>query len=369
MSLAPKLTEAASGPTGQRRALRVVVLDDDAVFRTVLSRMLTNIGLEVVATCGDIDSAKRRVNAGGVDAVTVDVVLRNESGLDFLKWCHAKNRTILTVLVTAGTAKGARTGVDAIFLGAAALLTKPTATQIQGFEIELRRVFSDGKQSTGFAARRPPPPTPTTFGGALKPAVRKDLLAIGTSTGGPPVLLKILKGLPASFDVPIVITQHMPAMHMQYLAELLASQSGRRVTVASDGTAVQKGHAYLAGHGKHLVVERRGDLLVLKHFDGPPEHFCKPAVDPMFRSIAKTCHGTVLGVVATGMGADGALGAVAMRASGNPVVIQDQETSVVWGMPGAVAAAQAADAVYSADQLSFGILNWMGKNQTGGLVR
>lgn len=338
--------------------MRVVILDDDPVFRTVLSRMLARVGLEVVATCSTIDSAKKHLIAGNIDAVTVDVVLKGESGLDFLKWCHQAYRNVVTVLVTAGTERGARTGVDAVFLGAAALLTKPDAKSLVGFEGELRRVFNNGVRHGAAGATGSARPKLAT-NGALKPANRRELLAVGASTGGPPVLLKLLKNLPVTFDVPIVITQHMPALHIPYLAELLTQQSGRRVVVATDGLVLQKGITYLAGNGKHLLLERRGEQLVTKQSDAPPEHFCKPAVDPMFRSVAKACGGGCLGVVMTGMGTDGASGAVALRQRGNPVLVQDEATSVVWGMPGAVVAAGAADGVFSADRISAGILEWM----------
>jgi two-component system chemotaxis response regulator CheB len=174
------------------------------------------------------------------------------------------------------------------------------------------------------------------------------------------VLLKLLKGLPASFQVPVVITQHMPALHIPYLAELLTQQGGRRVVVAADGLVLQRGQVYLAGNGKHLLVERRGTQLLTRQSDAPPEHFCKPAVDPMFRSVAKACDGGCLGVVMTGMGSDGALGAVALRARRIPVLAQDEASSVVWGMPGSVVAAGAADGVYAADRMVAGILEWMG---------
>lgn len=356
MALAPLSSPASLAPRGPK-PLRVVVLDDDAVFRTVLARMLTKLGLEVVATCSSIDAAKRQLATGTVDAVTVDVVLKGESGLDFLKWCHQAYRGVVTVLVTAGTERGARTGVDAVFLGAAALLTKPEARNIGGFEAELRRVFNDGNR------HQPAVPARTTLqaaGGRLAPARRAELLAVGASTGGPPVLLKLLKGLPPTFEVPLIITQHMPALHIPYLAELLSQQGGRRVVVAADGLVLQKRQAYLAGNGKHLLVERRGEQLIVRQSDGPPEHFCKPAVDPMFRSAAKACGGGCLGVVMTGMGSDGAQGAVALRARHNPVLAQDEASSVVWGMPGSVVAAGAADAVYPADRMAAGILEWMG---------
>jgi two-component system, chemotaxis family, protein-glutamate methylesterase/glutaminase len=353
----PASTPSARGS----RALRAVVLDDDPVFRAVLSKMLGRIGLEVVATCSTIERAKHQLETSQVDAVTVDVVLRGESGLDFLKWCQKVHPRIVTVLVTAGTEKSARTGVDAVFLGAAALLTKPDARNIDGFEAELRRVFSDGT-----SAQPAGPKTVSGVGARLNPATRRDLLALGASTGGPPVLLKVLRGLPPSFEVPIVITQHMPALHIPYLAEMLGQQSGRRVVVASDGLVLQPRVAYLAGNGKHLLIERRGEQLLAFQSDAPPEHFCKPAVDPMFRSVAKACPGTGLGVVMTGMGTDGAQGAVALRERANPVLVQDESSSVVWGMPGAVVTAGAADAMFPADRMSTGILEWMGFALKGG---
>jgi two-component system chemotaxis response regulator CheB len=368
---------AAISPKPGTQALRVVVLDDDPVFRTFLTQMLSRIGLDVVGQCSSIEAARKRLAQGGVDAVTVDVVLKGESGLDFLKWCHQAHRSIITVLVTAGSERGARTGVDAVFLGAAALLTKPDSRSIQGFEAELRRVFADGRRSpvrpaAGITVAVRPVSTSapgtarvSAAKGALTPARRTDLLAIGASTGGPPVLLKLLKGLPASFDVPIVITQHMPALHIPYMTELLAAQSGRQVNVAAEGQVLLKGHAYVAV-GKHLTVTRAGDRLSLRYVDGAPEHFCKPAVDPMFRSVAEVCRGGALGVVLTGMGADGAKGAVALRASGNPVIIQDAETSVVWGMPGSVHALGAADGTYHVDRIPAAIQEWMGFSPRGG---
>jgi two-component system chemotaxis response regulator CheB len=351
---------ALAPPHRTARAMRVMVLDDDPVFRAVLAKMLTGIGLEVVATVGTIDSAKQQLARNAIDAVTVDVVLRGESGLDFLTWCHQTHRSVLTVLVTAGTERGARTGVDAVFLGAAALLTKPEARSIAGFEAELRRVFNNGSHSTKSTVA-------VATGTRFRPGARRDLLAVGASTGGPPVLLKLLKGLPVDFDPPIIITQHMPALHIPYLAELLTQQSGHRIVVATDGVLLQKRTTYLAGNAKHLLVERRGTQLVARQSDTPPEHFCKPAVDPMFRSVAATGLLGVLGVVLTGMGSDGAKGAVALRAAGTPVLIQDEASSVVWGMPGSVAAAGAADAVFAADRVAGGILEWMGYSR--GLVR
>ncbi len=353
-------------------AMRVVVLDDDPVFRVFLTRTLTAIGLEVVGQCSTIDAAKHRLARGDVDATTVDVVLKGESGLDFLKWCKGAHPGMVNVLVTAGSERGARTGADAVFLGAAALLTKPDARNIHGFEVEMRRVFADGRRKSAQTSGSAPAParlggaTAPRTGASLRPALRRELLAIGASTGGPPVLLRLLKELPAAFDVPILITQHMPALHTPYMAELMAQQSGRRVRVATEGELVQKGTVYLAGNTRHLLVEKRATGWVLRLNDGPAEHFCKPAVDPMFRSIAQATQGGVLAVVVTGMGQDGARGAVALRARGIPVLVQDEATSVVWGMPGSVVAQGAADAVLPLERLASGICEWMAWPSRGG---
>lgn len=336
------------------RPMRVVVLDDDPVFRVVLSRMLKNIGLDVAATCADITSAQRRVSRGDIDAVTVDVVLRGESGLDFLKWCRATHPSTLNVLVTAGSERGARTGIDGVLLGAAALLTKPDAARLPGFENELKRVFSDGHGKKPARALVPP------SGPALRRAHRRDLLAIGASTGGPPALLKLLKGLPTWFDAPVVITQHMPSEHLKHFAELLSSQTPRLVTLVSGTMTLERGKTYLAGAERHLQVLRQPNgALAGRPLDTPPEHHCRPAVDPMFASVAQACAGTALGVVLTGMGSDGAKGALQLRERGNPVLVQDEASSVVWGMPGSVMSAGAADAVIAIERMPTSILEWM----------
>ena len=171
-------------------------------------------------------------------------------------------------------------------------------------------------------------------------------------------MLTLLQKLPSDFAVPIVIVQHMPALHVPYFAELLSQRSGREVHVAANGEAVRPNVTYLAGHGLHLTVARNREGLVLLHNDRPPEHHCRPAVDPMFRSVAQTCGAAAVGVVISGMGSDGALGAVDLAACGVPVVVQDERTSVVWSMPGAVFAAGVATAVVPADEIGDWVERW-----------
>jgi two-component system chemotaxis response regulator CheB len=183
-------------------------------------------------------------------------------------------------------------------------------------------------------------------------ATRREVIAIGASTGGPPVIVSLLRALPPAFATPIVVTQHMPASHVSYFVDLLIARAGRMVRVPEDGELLERATVYVAGPRGHLVVSRRDGRLRLWHDDGPPEHQCKPAVDPMFRSVAEACGPAALAVVMSGMGADGAMGALAMRQRGAAVIVQDEASSAVWGMPGAAVAAGAADHIAAASELA-----------------
>ena len=325
--------------------LRVLVVDDAAAYRQAVSRALATIpGVVVAGVAADLATARRKIEAGDIDAVTIDVNLRGESGLDLVRWLRERLPGVVSILVTSGETEGARTAVDALMLGAAGIVLKPSG---ENAAEDLQRAL--GRVLLGIVRSTPRPRGPS----AVEPSrAHRELVAVGASTGGPPVLLTFLQGLPAEFEVPIVIVQHMPSLHVPYFAELLGQRSGRPVCVAGDGEVVRPGVTYLAGHGLHLRVGRRRNTLVLIHDDGPPEHHCRPAVDPMFRSVAEACGPAAVGVVMTGMGSDGALGAVALAGRGAPVVVQDERSSVVWSMPGAVYAAGVASSVVPADQLA-----------------
>lgn len=340
--------------------IRVLVVDDDPTYRRIVSTILGSMPeVELVGTAATLALARRCIEQGNVDAVTLDCVLRDESGLDLLEWIRATHPKIVVILLTAGQNKAACRAVDALLLGASGIVIKPSGRQA---EQELKTAL---QSALAAAAPQPlsslpplrslPPGTPQ---GSRVHAQHRELIAVGASTGGPPVLLRFLRELPASFDVPIVITQHMHASHLGYFIDLLAAQSGRQVRPARHGELVEPGQTYVAGRAAHLLVERVADQIVLLEDDGPEEHNCKPSVDPMFRSVARTCGEWSVGVVMTGMGSDGALGAAAMRAIGAPVVAQDQATSVVWGMPGATVALGAANKVVAGDALAQCVVQW-----------
>jgi len=335
--------------------LRVLIVDDDPTYRHILNRILEKLpNVEQVAVAPNLAIARSKLEMGSFDVVTLDVVLRDESGLDLLPWIQAKYPHLFTILLTSGTHRDASQAVDALLLGASTLIIKPggpsaPAVLQQALETALTSVVP----KPGSEAAREKSPVTTKSEG-----IYRELVAVGASTGGPPVVLQFLIDLPTGFDTPIVLTQHMPSLHVPYFVELLARQSGRKVVLAQHGTLVERGTVYVAGDAKHLLVTRMKEQLVLLQDEGPEEHNCRPAVDPMFRSAALACGSACIGVVMTGMGADGALGALALRAQGAPVVAQDQESSVVWGMPGAVVAAGAANAVVPATSLARCVLRW-----------
>jgi two-component system chemotaxis response regulator CheB len=184
------------------------------------------------------------------------------------------------------------------------------------------------------------------------PATRIGVVAIGCSTGGPAALADVLRTVPASLPVPIVVVQHMPPLFTTLLAERLDRSSPVTVVEATDGAELRPGTVYIAPGDRHLeVAPGTGGRMTARLTSAPPENFCRPAVDPLFRSVAKHYGASALGVVLTGMGSDGKLGAEAMRRTGARIIAQDEATSVVWGMPGAVAAAGLADTVLPLSQI------------------
>ena len=213
-----------------------------------------------------------------------------------------------------------------------------------------RDARNDGQPLTRAAEGTQAPataPRPARTLGAAMPIV-----AIGASTGGPAAIAVVLRGLREMRRVPIVVTQHMPAPFLPVFAEQLGQAAGRRCAEAVENEAVDRERLYVAAGDRHLLVERRGNGTLLHLGAGPPENFCRPAVDPMLRSVALAYGDHAVAVVLTGMGQDGTAGCAAIRAAGGRVVAQDEATSVVWGMPGSVARNALADAVLPLDAIA-----------------
>lgn len=335
--------------------VRIFIVDDDPVYRRILVHTFGQIAnVEVVGAVGGLELAKQRIGERPIDLLTLDVVLHQESGLTLLPWLRQNFPRVVTVLLTAGTAREASQAVDALLLGISTLVIKPSGADAPA------KLHAALQEIVG--GMRPAQGTGQVTDAALRPAAagqRRELVAVGASTGGPPVLIKFLRNLPATFQLPILVTQHMSAVHLPYFAELMARESGRPVHLALQGDAVVPGCVYLAAGAAHMTVQRSDTTLHIALDEGPEEHYCRPAVDPLFRSVARVCGAACVAVVMSGMGTDGARGAVDLRRKGAPVVVQDKETSVVWGMPGAVVAAHAASEIVPGSELAAAVLRWV----------
>ena len=200
-------------------------------------------------------------------------------------------------------------------------------------------------------AKAPPPARASAPGPRLKPR----LVAIGVSTGGPQALATLVPQLPARFPLPILIVQHMPPMFTRLLAERLQTAGSLQVQEATEGMEIVPGRILIAPGDYHLRVRRVGSGLAATLDRGPQENSCRPSVDVLFRSVAQVCGGEAISVVLTGMGSDGLAGTEALKAAGAYSIIQDEATSVVWGMPGAIARAGLADAVLPLNQIPAGL--------------
>ena len=326
------------------RKIRVLVVDDSATIRRIVADAIAaSPDLELAGTAANGRLALDRLQAARADVVTLDVEMPVLDGIATLKALRAQAPRLPVLMFSSLTEKGALATLDALAAGASDFVTKSRAASLEAarafVELEvLPRLRALGSRATGSqapAVRLAPAPPPSRL------ASRVEAVVIGVSTGGPQALEQVLPRLPRDLAVPVLVVQHMPAMFTELLARRLGTLSAVAVAEAADGMPVLPGKVYIAKGGRHLTVEGRATLRL---DDGPPENSCKPAADVLFRSAAENWKAGVLAVVLTGMGRDGCSGSEKIRAAGGSVVIQDQETSVVWGMPGAVAGAGLADA-------------------------
>ncbi len=328
--------------------IRVLIVDDSVVIRRLLTDIIeADPDFEVVGTASNGQIAVDKMTRLQPDVITLDVEMPVLDGIGTLRLLRERGLSKPTVMFSTLTERGAAATLDAMQLGAADYVTKPSNTG--GFDEARERVRVEllpklraiGRRSvpTTAALRKQAPPVPV---GA---SVFCDILAIGCSTGGPNALAEVFDRLPATFGVPIVITQHMPPVFTGLLAKRLDQISGLHVVEAEHGMRVEAGTAYIAPGDHHMEVHGTPGAVTLRLNQDPPENSCRPAVDPMFRSVARVYGAKALAVVLTGMGQDGLAGAQWIKEAGGQVFVQDAETSVVWGMPGAVAEADLADAV------------------------
>lgn len=331
--------------------LRILVCDDSTVTRAALARMLeADPALRVVARARDGAEAVAAVQRGRIDVAVLDIDMPVMDGLAALPMMLEADPALRIIVASTLTARGGRAAMQAMRLGAADVLAKPRPGEDRAFAEDLvARVKAHAalrRDARPPAAAMPAVPRPPAAAAAA-PAI----LAIGASTGGPEALAQVLRAFRRSPRVPLLITQHMPEPFIPMFAEHLGRLGPTPVTVAEDGAALAPGRAYVAPGGRHLLVAP-GEVPAIRLSDDAAEHFCRPAVDPMLRSVAAAYGAAAAVAVLTGMGHDGGAGAAAVAAAGGRVLAQDQATSVVWGMPGSVVERGVAQEVLPLPQLA-----------------
>ncbi|PAX09631.1 chemotaxis-specific protein-glutamate methyltransferase CheB [Sphingomonas lenta] len=339
-------TNAAS--KAEPRPGRVLIVDDSAVARAVLARVLAGSDrLEVAGSVPTAAAALSFLAGASVDLVILDIQMPGIDGLTALPDLIAAGRGAKVLVVSSAAGEGAAATIQALALGAADTLVKPLpGERAHRFEAGLiekieRLLLPDAPVARAPVAVRPVPDA------SVAPVVDDafDIVAIGASTGGIHALSQLLRGLPPTFSVPILVTQHLPASFMPYFAAQLAVLAGRPCEVATDRMRIRPGRIVIAPGDAHMrCVPLADGTAAVRLSTEPQASGCTPSVDPMFDSVAECFGARALAVVLSGMGRDGTAGARRVAATGGYVVVQDRASSAVWGMPGSVASAGLAAA-------------------------
>ncbi|MBI4516359.1 MAG: chemotaxis response regulator protein-glutamate methylesterase [Deltaproteobacteria bacterium] len=339
-------------------AIRVLVVDDSAFARQLLSRLLsTDPAIAVVGVAADVSNAWRKIAALQPDVITLDVSMPDVDGLTFLAELMRRH-PLPVVMVSALTEHGCATTLRALELGAIDFVTKPRLDSDGRLEAIAAELVQ--KVKVAAQARMVPP------GGGRAPAAPwrrlgqiapKAVVAIGASTGGPAAVAAVLAALPA--DAPgIVIVQHMPERFTGPFAERLDQCCALAVKQANDGDLVHAGRVLLAPGDAQVELVRDGPQYHVRVFHGPRVSGHRPSVDVLFHSVARCAGPNALGVLMTGMGADGAVGLLAMHRAGARTLAQDQATAAIYGMPREAVALGAADASVALDRIAPEIIAW-----------
>jgi len=337
--------------------IRVLVVDDSAVVRRIVTDLLSaEAGIEVVGSAPNGRAALATLPALTPDLVTLDLEMPELDGLATLVELRRLYPRLPVIMLSSRTERGAMSTLEALARGASDYVTKPANLGSPGLaQARLRDdLVPKIRALAGGPARGSRPGRPPAARAPAGPRVPApvDALVIGVSTGGPNALAAILAHLPATFPVPIVVVQHMPPLFTRILAERLAAQSALAVREAEADQALEPGSVLIAPGNYHLALRRDAETVRVVLNQDPPENSCRPAVDVLFRSAAAAYGARVLGLVLTGMGHDGLRGAEAIRSAGGRLLAQDEATSVVWGMPGAVVSAGLADQVLALDDIA-----------------
>jgi two-component system chemotaxis response regulator CheB len=332
------------------KQIQVLVVDDAVLVRKVVTDVLAEDPLfKLHGTAANGKLALQRIALSAPDIIVLDFEMPEMDGLQTIAEVRKVHPKVPIVMFSALTESGARETLEALASGANDYVTKPSGGS--NLEASKRHIRNELLPKLKALCLEPPaapvrvsqaPAQPPT---RILPQLRVDAVAIGVSTGGPNALAEVIPQISKGISCPVFITQHMPAMFTRMLAERLTQRGGMPVREAQQGMRIENGCAYLAPGGWHLGVERRGVAIEVRLSDAPPENSCRPAVDFMLRELVAHYGGNILSVILTGMGQDGKIGCEQVIGAGGIVLAQDQATSVVWGMPGAVTQAGLAHEV------------------------
>ena len=338
----------------EQAKIRVLVVDDAVVIRKVLADALcADPELELAGLAPDGRVALAKIAQNPPDLVTLDVAMPVMNGLETLKEIRKLYPKLPVIMFSALTGPGAAVTLDALALGASDFTPKPDSDGSPAAAVERIRseLIPKIKALCRPAAKPASSARPRIIAPRRESTQQIDVVAIGTSTGGPNALAALLPAIPKDFPVPILAVQHMPPIFTRLLAERLSTRAQIPVEEGQDGAELQPGQAWIAPGNFHMVAKRNGASVRLELNQEKPENSCRPAVDVLFRSVAATYGRGVLAVVMTGMGSDGVAGSKAVREAGGTVIVQDEASSVVWGMPGLTYAAGVTDGVFALDKL------------------
>ncbi len=410
MSVSVITPKTPSNPDDSLTHFRVMVVDDSAVIRGFLVRYLEDDSrIKVVATASNGAMALKTMKIARPDVVVLDIEMPEMDGMTALPKILEIDPTVRVVMASTLTLKNADISLRAIQMGAADYVPKPETTRSVNADVDFRRELVEKVKIYAAARRRALrlhiPGSGAASGGTVVsrqrtldrgigkrpvrdvvgeagkvlvtakreqvpivlrplPRLRPHLLAIAASTGGPQALIRVLTGLKDSLgQIPVLVVQHMPATFTAILADHIGRSAGLPCREAVDKERLKPGHIYVAPGDYHLTVKRSEGGMMLALDQGSPENFCRPAVDPLFRSLSETYGGRALAVVLTGMGHDGLRGARDLVNSGAGLIAQDEKSSVVWGMPGAVAMAGLCSAVVPLDEMAEAIRKVIGEGR------
>ncbi|MFN8024323.1 MAG: chemotaxis response regulator protein-glutamate methylesterase [Acidimicrobiales bacterium] len=352
--------------------IRVLVVDDAVAVRRLMTMLFqSEPDLELAGIAQDGAIALERIESLKPDIVSLDLAMPNMDGLTMLREMRSRGLDVPVIMFSTLTHHGARETIEGLSLGAADYVTKPThydnpMDALEAVRADLVpkiraivRAHRTNAASASATARRGDASSAAGSAGAA-PAVARggkvDVVVIGSSTGGPNALAEVIGRLPGNLRVPVLVAQHMPPVYTTYLAQRLDGSGALTVREAIDGEPIEAGTVYIAPGDHHLTLRPTASGATVALTQGPPVNHCRPSVDVLFKSAAAAFGRQTLAVMLTGMGHDGRDGAVELHGLGAQVLVQDESTSVVWGMPGAVFEAGVADEVLPVDRIAAAIV-------------